>query len=104
MEIYRQGDVILEKVDGIPIQHVKVANTFETKGETGESHVLTAEVFSPIRVRGVAIPQVQVIQVGEGGAIMNHPQHPSLPIPAGIYRPRKVRTYSEQRSYVYVDD
>lgn len=91
-EIYRQGDIILEKVEAIPADVIPVDRKLEIKGETGHAHIMTGTVLkSPIS------PVEEYIEVGQGGALMIHPEHPTLPVPAGFYRIKRVRTFTPSK-------
>ena len=94
MKVYRQGDVILVKVGKLPPYCEQTQDALNIMGETGETHSLPAKVYTPISVRGIRQPLQQFIDVGSGGALMVHPQHPSLQIDEGVYNVRRVRTYT----------
>ena len=104
MNTFRQGDVILVEVKKLPKFTKKISDVFSVNGETGESHTMKAEVLETITIRGIKQPDVRIVKVEEGGAVMVHPQHPDLNVPAGMYTTRKVRTFSPERQFTYDTD
>lgn len=97
--IYRQGDVVLELIPEVPEGYVECGGELRMKGETGNDHVLEGTLYSPTRravetaVREKILwPLPQVIEVGEGGALIVHPEHPALTVLPGIYKARRART------------
>lgn len=96
--VYRQGDIILERIDKLPGGVDFDGFELSLTGETGNAHVLPGKVYS----RGGSLLQ-QFIEVGQGGAVMVHPEHPGMVVPAGIYNVRRVRTYAPDRPMDAVD-
>jgi len=98
--IYRQGDVILEEVSSIPVHAKKVSDLLSLIGETGNAHEMKCGVFEAPRPKVDTdktefINPVQTwVNVGKGGALMIHPEHPVLKVPRGIYSVRRIRSYT----------
>lgn len=99
--IYRQGDIILERVEGLPGGVDFTGFELSLTGETGNAHVLPGKVYAAPGRSG--LPLRQFIEVGSGGAVMVHPEHPSMVVPVGIYNVRRVRTYTPDRLIDAVD-
>jgi len=108
--IYRQGDVILEKIDKLPLDIINDGNEIRVKGETGNDHVISGRVFITPKIK-TNMPFQKFIEVGTGGALIVHTdtnpitRHPDLNVPEGIYVVRKERsaTYNV-RKYTEVLD
>jgi len=86
--IYRQGDIILEKIDKLPKDAKPAGNSLSLTGETGNAHVLEAPVFET----GIQT----FVQIGAEGAMMKHAEHPTQPIEKGNYVVRRLREYVEK--------
>lgn len=97
--IYRQGDIILERVDKLPGDVAFTGLELSLTGETGNAHVLPGKVYTREPLRLVE----EFIEVGEGGALMIHPEHPPMAVPSGLFRIRRVRTYTPERLIDVVD-
>jgi hypothetical protein len=100
--VYRQGDVILREVKVNTKLMRKVGDLFTQSGETGHIHTLQAKVYE--EQPGIKVQYPKIIEVGEGGSIILHPEHPSLPIKPGTYVPDRVRTFTpkmRQTTYAY---
>lgn len=93
--ILRQGDIVLEKVDKLPKNARFTGRELRMTGETGRDHVVTALTFQT--------PLQTFVEVGKGGAVMVHPQHPDLAITPGVHQVRRVRTYNPARPVDVVD-
>lgn len=88
MDVYRQGDVILRKVDYVPTNvHESGLRTkaIRISGETGHEHVLEGDVFG----NGSFGSYVVLEQPTE----LKHDEHDNIEIPPGIYRVDSVRDY-----------
>ncbi len=109
-KVYRQGDIILEKVEKIPDGYVLADTKLSVKGETGHAHVLEGRVFGSTRGKAVGNPRSAVtigtkpvhviqeyIEVNQDNMAMVHAEHPSLPVERGIYKIRRLRTYTPER-------
>lgn len=88
--IYRQGDVVLEQVEKMPKGVGFESFQLSMAGETGNAHTILGKVYASF----VSMPFQRYIEVGQGGALMAHPEHPMLAVPAGIYGVRRVRSYT----------
>lgn len=95
--IYRQGDVVLEKVDRLPENAIHSGTEVRVKGETGNDHVISGRVYT-VDKPGVTIPIQKFLEVGTGGALIVHTdtnpatRHPDLAVPEGLYIVRKERS------------
>ena len=82
-ETYRQGDVVLTRIEALPSGSRRVRkNGVLAYGEvTGHSHALTdtkeAEVFE--------MPEGLFLSVGENGVAIRHEEHGTVNVPAGLY-------------------
>lgn len=86
-KFFRQGDIAFEKLDYVPLEYEKKkGKTLIITGEReGHAHRMKGleQVLVPREQQGV-VPAV--IVVGEEGAEMTHPDHPTLSLTAGVYR------------------
>ena len=91
-KVYRQGDVILEKVDLDPRELIgygrKASDKLEIASESGHRHVLDAEVYEYGLERLILVKKPSMLV---------HDQHPPILIEPGIYRLRFVRDYIVER-------
>jgi len=101
--VYRQGDIVLEAVEKLPDNVNLVDLKFSMTGETGQAHVMEdvwtynssgRHVAVMDTIKGVLTykPIQEFVEVGKGGAIMIHPEHPVMPVNPGLYKVRRVRT------------
>jgi len=87
-EIYRQGDIVFVREAPIDLQHEYIMLRYAKygrlilSGETGNSHVS----------RQMVLMDSEYIVCKEPTAI-EHPQHPTLVIPRGVYRVQRVRSW-----------
>jgi len=89
--VYRQGDVIFKEVDGIPRWAEKVGDRLVVEGETGNDHVLEGvTVYDGGREMYVELDR---------SAVVMHPQHKQLTLPAGKYMVYRVRDYYREGDY-----
>ncbi len=92
--MYRQGDVLLIRVNHIPLGALPEdradGRIILAYGEaTGHAHAIAeadAEVFSHEGRR--------FVRIGLGGATLAHEEHGAIPLPAGEYRVVTQREYS----------
>ncbi|MEM4058430.1 MAG: hypothetical protein QXZ12_06885 [Thermoplasmata archaeon] len=96
MKIYRQGDVILRKLDEkneiITREYTdsdyKISDKLSISGETGNTHELDATVYS--------IHGTQYVVV-ETPTLLKHNEHHDIEIEPGIYRVDTVRDFRNRR-------
>lgn len=100
MNIYRQGDVLLQRVDAIPAD----AAPIEHKGDvilaygevTGHAHRLAAGSVKPYAKGGSWSAQAErFIAIAESAAL-THEEHSTIALPAGNYRVIQQREYSPE--------
>ena len=109
-KVYRQGDIILEKVDKLPDGYVLTGNKLSMSGETGNAHVLEGRIFGSTRTSIQGNPtktitlgdrQIHVIEeyivVDKANMAMIHAEHPALPVETGTYKIRRLRTFTPER-------
>lgn len=109
-KIYRQGDIVLEKVSRIPDGYILTDSKLSMSGETGNAHVLEGKVYGSTRNQVEGNPRKEVrigtrpltlieeyIEVNQDNMAMVHAEHPSLPVEKGIYKIRRLRTYTPER-------
>jgi len=85
-KLYRQGDVIFKKIDGIPLWAEKTGDSLVIESESGNNHVLEGQVYD----NGEYV-------VLEKPSTVKHPQHRQLTLPVGTYRVYRVRDYLRER-------
>ena len=81
MELYRQGDVLLKRVEKTAGRLVGEGERVLAEGEvTGHRHVLTGATKFFENGNGTVM-----VEVEEEGALLVHEEHHELQIPAGAY-------------------
>lgn len=104
---FRQGDIIFREIPAIPKTAKKVGDTLSESGETGNAHVMQGvTVFEPRRVKTqveVEMPLQKYVEVGKGGALIKHPEHPDLLIAPGRYLVSRLRTFTFSKVRAAVD-
>jgi hypothetical protein len=117
--MYRQGEILLIKVEETPSQYIETPGDSALLGigETGNAHTLTAvsvdwlhsaiEDINKIKINGVVIAQEPVYIRVAGDAVIRHSDrvqgHHELAIPDGAYLVRIKREqlpWEEQARYV----
>ncbi|MEM3334402.1 MAG: hypothetical protein QW745_09480 [Thermoplasmata archaeon] len=99
MRIYRQGDVILRKIEGewisVILQEIKEYpfkakkdDKLIIKGETGNDHILEAPVYEIYNRTYVILEKPEILK---------HPEHQEIEIEPGIYQVDHVRDYRGNR-------
>jgi hypothetical protein len=95
--IYRQGDVILEKIDITQRDlelHAKLeSNKLEIRSENGHSHIM-----QNIKLYRYHNRQIVVV---ENPTPLVHEQHPAIVIEPGVYQIRFVRDWLLRESRPY---
>ena len=96
MSIFRQGDVLIERVDtAIPAGAEKVkpdaGRVILAYGEvTGHAHALDSRLAQMYRWEGDELIEVKK------GAVITHEEHAPIPLEPGVYRIRHQREYHPQ--------
>ena len=99
MRIYRQGDVILRKIEGewisVILQTIKeypvrakIGDKLIIEGETGNDHELNAPVYDLYGRMYVILEKTETLK---------HPEHQEIEIEPGIYQVDHVRDYRGDR-------
>lgn len=92
--IYRQGDVLLQKVDGMPENVTPVpceGRIVLAHGEvTGHAHAISTSQASLFIIQGERYLQI------EHGAALVHEEHATINLPAGFYKVVQQREYVPQ--------
>jgi hypothetical protein len=97
---YRQGDVLIERVDSVPTgaqKQVRSRRIVLAEGEaTGHSHTLEFGTIDddPADWWKVGTDE-KIVRVGPGARV-SHQEHATIPLPPGIYRVRRQREYTPQ--------
>lgn len=103
--IYRQGDVIIQRVDAMPAQgltQVEKDNgrTILAYGEvTGHAHAVQGEsvsLYELIDSSDVAEMRDRFLTVEEDAAVVSHEEHAPIDLPAGTYKITIQREYSPE--------
>jgi len=84
MEIYRQGDVVLRPVAGIPADAERCGDRIEVASETGNRHVIQGAAYRQ--------QEAQLIML-DMDTPLEHPEHETIVIPKGAYEVATVRSY-----------
>ncbi len=97
---YRQGDILLCRVDRIPPGAKRVPRdgnrVIVAEGElTGHAHAFAAKEVRLFRDKA---SQRSFLLVGEGGAPLRHEEHGSILVPEGQYELRRQREYAPAAS------
>jgi hypothetical protein len=93
--MWRQGDVLIERVDTIPHDATRLKRLVLATGDsTGQRHMIkdrkTADLFSG--------PGDELfLRVTADGATIAHPEHGPIILPRGEYRVWKQREFTDQR-------
>ena len=83
---YRQGDVILHRVKGLPKEAKTVRRRLRVRGETGNNHVLEGE-------HRLYRSGSRLYVVVEAPSKLTHPEHPTILVRPGTYEVRRVRSF-----------
>lgn len=101
--IYRQGDVLLVKVERYPKEdevswYKTESSTIVAEGEaTGHAHVLDGPAVMLSGIFSVGESRRQYVVVDDPGARIIHEEHGSIDLEAGVYLVRNQREYTPAR-------
>ena len=91
--IYRQGDVLLQAIDEAPANLTPCAKSprvILAHGEsTGHHHSFARQKADDYTDAGGGL-----VIVAKEGAVLEHQEHSSIPVPAGVYRGIRQREYA----------
>ena len=93
--MWRQGDVLIEQVTGVPATAVRLKQLVLAAGDsTGQRHMIkdrkTAELY-------LAADQTLFLRVTADAATVAHPEHGHITLPRGEYRVWKQREFTDAR-------
>ncbi len=92
---YRHGDVMLERVEGLPVERRKLPHTTLALGEvTGHSHRLRPGSKAALYLTGRGDGLALDVQADEVELI--HEEHATIHLPRGVYRVWRQREYSPE--------
>lgn len=95
---YRQGDVLIRKVDRIPSNSTEVRNHGRIVlafGEvTGHAHAVTACEAQEFTFVDTKKATHRFLEVFDRGATVTHEEHAPIPLPAGLYEIIRQREYT----------
>jgi hypothetical protein len=100
---YRQGDVLIERIDSLPSKLMPVAResgrVVLAHGEvTGHAHAIAnksvAHFTSPSEKVEPGLVGVTYLEVRAAVAALKHEEHSTIELPAGSYRVTRQREYS----------
>ena len=101
-QMYRQGDVLLIKVDTVP-QNAKPAKggpVVLAYGElTGHAHEIKAKhakLFERAGDRFLRLEKAAVLDHTQHGIVVKHPDHNPITLPSGVYRVVRQAEYSPE--------
>lgn len=103
--IYRQGDVLIERIDSLPAKLAPIAReqgrVVLAHGEvTGHTHAITdkgAALFSaPDEKTEAGLVGVTYLEVRDAMAALKHEEHSTIALPRGHYRVTRQREYSPE--------
>lgn len=97
---YRQGDVMIERVEALPAQLTKIeregGRVILAHGEvTGHAHAISSAGASLFASE--LHPDVTFLDVKEAMAELVHDEHSTIQLPAGTYRVTRQREYSPEQ-------
>jgi hypothetical protein len=99
-EVFRQGDVLLVRIDDIPTD----ATTCKVNGDvilaygevTGHAHRIAPDKAMPFAKGGVWSPTAERFIQALEGAELTHEEHATIALPPGNYRVIQQREYSPE--------
>lgn len=96
MNTYRQGDVLLRRVNAIPTGEQRTLDkvTLALGEVTGHAHVLTGDLEETV-VRDPDLERRFLRVLGDGG-VLTHEEHATIQIPPGDYEVVRQREYEEE--------
>ncbi len=98
--LYRQGDVLLQRIDEIPDDAQPCAMTGDVilaYGEvTGHAHRLSPETVKPFAKGGVWSADAERFIRALDGAELRHEEHGAIALAPGCYRVIQQREYNPQ--------
>ena len=99
VRMFRQGDVLLVEVGGVPKGSTKLDHTILAFGEvTGHKHVCHGK-----SVAQYLNERVQYLSVKEATARLQHEEHGPLEVPTGVYKVVIQREYTPEAVRNVVD-
>jgi len=98
-KMYRQGDVLLKKIETIPKGVKPKEDDIILKGEaTGHAHrIVNGTIYTGLSGTGEMYIEAEV------GASVVHEEHNTIPIEAGFYEVIRQREYNPRRSRLVKD-
>ena len=83
-ELYRQGDVLIERIDSAPQgkRTVRASGILAEGEKTGHAHRIAAVADAELYECGEGL----YISVSERGVSIVHDEHPTIELPPGNYR------------------
>ena len=96
-KIYRQGDVLLERIEALPkgVQHQKIKGPIVLAyGEaTGHHHAIRN---GKAKLYKEPATQASYLEVAEALALLEHEEHAPITLEPGIYKVKIQREYSPE--------
>jgi len=114
-EIYRQGDVLIEKVSdevrhpgndvqGRPTIRQTIDNNVLAEGEvTGHAHRVVPNIEGDQIVRWEDFRGEQWMTIPAGGAVVQHEEHGTIQLTEGTYKTRRQREYDPAQNRMVLD-
>lgn len=96
---YRQGDVLIERIDSLPKSRKPLARE---RGKIVLAHGEVTGHAHAIAEKGCALfessdqPDVTFLEVRDAVAALKHEEHATIELPAGNYRVTRQREYSPE--------
>lgn len=111
MNYYRQGDVCIIPIAGMPKVKAVLTEVPRTprgvvlqEGEvTGHAHRITEENTVLFEPGEASVLAERFLRVGAGGAVLTHEEHAPIELPEGWYEVRRQREYEPEAIRLVAD-
>jgi hypothetical protein len=101
VKMYRQGDILLKKIETIPVGVQPSNDDVILRGEaTGHAHrIVNGTIFTRSR-----FPTEEMYVEAKVGAALIHEEHSTIPIEPGFYEVIRQREYDPKSQSRFVED
>ena len=102
--MWRQGDVLIERVDEIPRSAGRLEHVVLASGDTtGHSHRIKDRRTAQMFLMGRGLRAVFFLEVTAEEAKVEHPEHGPIVLPRGMYRVWRQREFGESGARFVAD-